>query len=300
MSIMLLGVMNEVFGMMDEVITNEKPQWCPGCGDYGILMAVRKAFVELGLKPHETVVVSGIGCGSKIPHYIRTYGYEGIHGRIIPLAEGIKLANPGLTVVGIGGDGDGLSEGGNHFVHAPRKNTNITYLLQDNQIYGLTTGQASPTTHKGMKTKTTPDGSFLQEFKPIPVALANGATFVAATFAGNLKHMVETIKAAIMHKGYSFVDVYQPCVTFNYMNTYMWWKKRIYDLSEEGHDKGNFGKAMEKAMEPYATGWERVPIGIIYEADHTLTLDDHFSKGRVPVKEDIFNIDVSEDLRELQ
>ncbi len=282
--------------MIDEFVTVEKPQWCPGCGNYGILTAIRRAFDELGLKPHNTVVVSGIGCGSKIPHYIRTYGYEGIHGRIIPLAEGIKLANPALTVVGIGGDGDGFSEGGNHFLHAGRKNTNITYIVQDNQIYGLTTGQASPTTHKGVKTKTTPDGAFLREFRPIPTALIGGATFVAATFAGDVNHMVKVMKDAISHKGFAFIDVYQPCVSWNKLNTYAWWKQRIYDLEKEGHDPTNFEKAMEKALEPYRTNWEKVPIGIFYKEERQ-TLEDVLVKG-IPVNESL-EVDVSSDLREL-
>ncbi len=270
----------------------EKPQWCPGCGDHIILMAVKRAFVELGLEPENTVVVSGIGCGSKIPHYIRSYGYEGIHGRILPLATGIKLANPSLTVVGIGGDGDGIAEGGNHFHHAFRYNTNINYFLQDNQIYGLTTGQASPTSHKGMKTKTTPEGVIIPPSRPVPEALAAGATFVATTFAGNLKHMVEIFKEAIMHKGFSFVDVYQPCVSWNKVNTYEFWTKHGYIL--EDHDFSDFDKAMEKALEPYKTNWEKVPLGIIYKSERIPLEEILGASNEETVR------DVSKDLEELQ
>jgi len=273
-----------------EYSVNEKPQWCPGCGNFGLLTAVKSAFAELDLEPHNTVVVSGIGCGSKIPHYLRTYGYEGIHGRIIPLAEGIKIGNPSLTVVGIGGDGDGLSEGGNHFLHGGRKNTDITYIVQDNQIYGLTTGQASPTTHLGMKTKTTPNGVFIPPVKPIPTALISGATFVASAFAGDINHLKEVIKRAIQHRGFSFIDVYQPCVSWNKINTYMWWKERVYKL-----DKSlSFEEALKKAMEPYLTNWEKVPIGVFYESNERKPLNEIINYGN----ELLTNIE--EDLREFE
>ncbi len=269
---------------------NERPQWCPGCGDYAIVTALRKAFVDLGLAPENTVVVSGIGCGSKIPHYIRSYGYEGIHGRILPLAYGVKLANPSLTVVGVGGDGDGIAEGGNHFHHAFRYNANINYFLQDNQIYGLTTGQASPTSHHGMKTKTTLEGVEIQEARLVPLALAGGATFVATTFAGNMKHMIEIFKQAILHKGFSFVDIYQPCVTWNKINTYEFWSKHSYITQ---HDPSNFKEAMEKALEPYETDWEKVPLGIIYKSERP-TLDEIIGNESETIT------DISKDLEELK
>lgn len=269
---------------------NERPQWCPGCGDFAIVTAVRKALVDLGLAPEEVVVVSGIGCGSKIPHYIRSYGYEGIHGRLLPLAYGVKLANEKLTVVGIGGDGDGIAEGGNHFHHAFRYNANITYLLQDNQIYGLTTGQASPTSHKGMKTKTTLEGVEIPEARLVPIAISAGATFVATTFAGNMKHMVEMFKEAILHKGFSFVDVYQPCVTWNKINSYEYWSKHGY-LTD--HDPTDFDKAMEKALEPYKTNWEKVPLGVIYKEERP-TLEEIIGA------EEEMKTDISKDLEKLR
>ncbi len=264
----------------------EKPQWCPGCGNHMILKALKTAFDELGLETHEVVVVSGIGCGSKLPHYLRCYGYEGIHGRIIPLAEGIKMTNPKLTVVGIGGDGDGFSEGGNHFQHGPRKNVDITYIVQDNSIYALTTGQASPTTHKEQNTKTTPIEKLYQIYKPIPMALTAGATFVAATFAGNLGHMVELIKRAIKHKGFSFLNVYQPCVSWNKVVTYQWLMERVYDLQKEGHDTSDYYAAYRKAMEPYETDFKRLPIGVFYENTSLKPLNElHpvLAKGKLPV-----------------
>ena len=263
---MLRGGIDGLGGVkMGKLDDAEQPQWWPGCGNFLLLNAVKMAFEQLGLETHEIVVVSGIGCGSKIPHYIRTYGYEGIHGRIIPLAEGIKMANPNLIVVGIGGDGDGFSEGGNHFQHGPRKNVDITYIVQDNSIYALTTGQASPTTHKEQTTKTTPIEKLYQIYKPIPIALTSGATFVAASFVGNLAHLVGIIKKAINHKGFSFVNVYQPCVSWNKFATYEWFMKRVYDLQKEGHDTSDYYGAYKKAMEPYENNFERIPIGVFYE-----------------------------------
>lgn len=282
---------------MKDYNVSEKPQWCVGCGDFGILAGVRKAFVELGLSPHQVCVVSGIGCGSKIPHYIRSYGYEGLHGRALPLAHGVKLANSKVTVVTIGGDGDGLAEGGNHFMNSFRYNLDISYFMQDNQNYGLTTGQSSPTTHKGMKTKTEPSGQEFPETRPIPLALASGGTFVAATYSGNIKHMVNIFKEAINHKGFSFVDIYQPCTTWNYLNTYEFWSSRTYDLQEQNHDFTNFDQAIRKANEPYNTNWEKIPIGIFYKSNQpTLTDYLHIKENLLDSK---LGLDISSDLSEL-
>ncbi len=242
----------------------EKAQWCPGCGNYLLLNALKMALQALNLETHEVVIVSGIGCGSKIPHYIRTYGYEGIHGRILPLAEGIKMANPTLTVIGVGGDGDGYSEGGNHFQHAARKNVDITYIVQDNSIYALTTGQASPTTHPSQTTKTTPIEKLYGIYKPLPVALAQGASFVAAAYAGHVKQTAEIIERAIKHKGFSFVNVYQPCVTWNKGFSYEWYAQRVYYVDGEARD---FDKAMKLAFEPYNNNFEKIPLGVFYEVE---------------------------------
>ncbi|NPA22363.1 MAG: 2-oxoacid ferredoxin oxidoreductase [Candidatus Micrarchaeota archaeon] len=261
---------------MMEFNTPEKPQWCPGCGDYGIHTALKQALHEVGAHPKDTVIVSGIGCGSKIPNYVRSYGLEGLHGRVIPTSVGIKIANPELTVIGIGGDGDGFSEGGNHFIHGARENFDIVYIVQDNHIYGLTTGQASPTTPKGMKTKTTPDGNMINEFRPVPMALVAGATFVATAFAGDIMHLKEVIKEAIAHKGFAFIDVYQPCVTWNKLNTYDWYRERVYKTT---HDPSDWNQAWEKAWEPYVTDFEKIPLGVIYKKEREIA-DDFFSPGR--------------------
>jgi len=279
----------------------EKPQWCVGCGDYGILASLKAAISELEINPNEIVIASGIGCGSKIPHYLRSYGYEGLHGRILPLAEGIKMANPKLTVIGIGGDGDGLSEGGNHFLHAPRKNVDYTYIVQDNHIYALTTGQASPTTPKGLKNKTSPTEELYEQMKPLAAALVNGSGFVAASFAGNIKHTTEMMKRAITHRGFSYLNIYQPCVSWNNVNTYQWYMQRCYDLQQAGHDSSNFDAALAKALEPYRNNFEKLPVGIFYEDKQRKSLDEihpTLMKGIVPATKDISNIDISKMLEE--
>jgi 2-oxoglutarate ferredoxin oxidoreductase subunit beta len=295
----------EVFNMANVNVfdVSEKPQWCPGCGDYSILGSFKAAITELNIDPHRLVVVTGIGCGSKIAHYVRAYGFEGLHGRILPLAEGIKAANPKLTVIGIGGDGDGFSEGGNHFVHAPRKNLNYTYMVQDNHIYALTTGQTSPTTPKNLPNKTSPTEQLYEEYKPVAAALVNGVTFVASCFAGNMKHTTEMMKKAIQHKGFSFLLIYQPCVTWNNVNTYQWYMQKCYDLQKEGHDASNFDAAMAKALEPYRNGFERLPTGVFYESKARKPLDElHpvLAKGIVPAEKDISNVDVSKLLKEME
>ena len=245
----------------------EKSQWCPGCGDFAIVGALKGAFSELGLAPHDAVVVSGIGCSSKLPHYIHTYGYESIHGRGLPVASGIKLANHKLTVVAVGGDGDGYGIGVGHFVHIMRRNYDLTYIVHDNQIYGLTTGQASPTSQLGMKTKTTPHGVIEVPFNPLAAAISGGATFVARAFAGDVVHMREMFRQAIAHKGFALVDVFQPCVSFNKLNTYDFFSKRVYKLQEAGHDEGDRMKALEKAFEQTTTNYEKLPIGVFYRED---------------------------------
>ncbi len=243
----------------------EQTQWCPGCGDFAIVAALKGALAELGIKPHQTVIASGIGCSGKSPHYINTYGFEGLHGRALPLASGIKLANHKLTVIAMGGDGDGYGIGAGHFVHIMRRNYDITYIVHNNQIYGLTTGQASPTTQLNMKTKSTPYGVIELPFNPLSLAILGGATFVARAFAGDLPHTKEIIKAAIKHKGFALVDVLQPCVTFNKLNTYEYFRERCYKL--EDHDKTDAKKALEKALEEVESGYKKLPIGIFYQVE---------------------------------
>ncbi len=224
------------------------PDWCPGCGDFGLLSCLQKACAELGLRPHEIVTVSGIGCSSNLPGYINAYGMHTLHGRALAVAAGVKLANHELTVIVTGGDGDGYGIGGNHFTHTARRNIDLTYLVMNNQIYGLTTGQVSPTSSKGMKTKSTPFGSVEMPVNPITAAIMNGATFVARGFSGDAPHLLELIKKGIRHKGFALIDVFSPCVTFNDDNDYKFFKTRIKRLEDEKHDPSDWKAACEKAL----------------------------------------------------
>jgi 2-oxoglutarate ferredoxin oxidoreductase subunit beta len=236
------------------------PDWCPGCGDFSVLSALQAALFELGLKPHQVLVISGIGCSSNLPGYVNTYGMHTLHGRALAVASGAKLGNHELTVIATGGDGDGFGIGGNHFMHTMRRNIDLTYIVMDNQIYGLTTGQTSPTSRKGMKTKSTPFGNIENPINPIPLAIVGGATYVARGFSGRQKHLVDLIKGAILHKGFAFVDVFSPCVTYNKDNTYQFFNPRVKPLDESGHDTTDFAKAMEKG---YQWG-EEIPIGVFW------------------------------------
>lgn len=247
----------------EELRSTTIPDWCPGCGDHAILMCVKKAIAESGLDAAQTVLVSGIGCSSKLPHYVKTYGFHSIHGRPLPVATGIKLANTDLKVIVISGDGDCYGIGMSHFVHCLRRNVDLTLIVHNNQIYGLTTGQYSPTSDFGFKTKTTPAGSVENAVRPLAVALGAGGTFVSRSFAGNPKHLTEMIKQGIAHKGTAHIDVLQPCVTFNRVNTYDWYRQRIYDIAQTDHDPSDRMKAVEKARE-----WgDKIPIGLIYKEE---------------------------------
>jgi len=238
--------------------------WCPGCGNFGILTAVKRALVELEMEPHQVLMVSGIGQAGKLPHYTRCNVLNVLHGRTLPAAAGAKIANPELVVIAVGGDGDGYGEGGNHFMHAVRRNHEITYMVHDNQVYGLTKGQASPTSDLGFVTKTTPQGA-AEPINPMAVALALGGSFVARGFAGDAEHLAGLIKAAIQHKGFALIDVLQPCVVFNHKNTYAWYRERVYKLEESGYSPDDKLAAFEKALE-----WgERIPIGVVYKEDRT-------------------------------
>ncbi len=225
-----------------------EPDWCPGCGDFGVLKGLQKACAELGLLPHQIVTVSGIGCSSNLPGYINSYGMHTLHGRPLAVATGVQLANHELTIIATGGDGDGYGIGGNHFVHTARRNVDLTYIVMNNQIYGLTTGQISPTSSKGMKTKSTPFGSVEMPVNPITSAIMNGATFVARGYSGDGKHLVDLMKKAIRHKGFSLIDIFSPCVTFNHDNDYKFFKPRVKKLEDEGHDTSDWKSACEKAL----------------------------------------------------
>ncbi len=245
------------------------PDWCPGCGDFGVLAAVQKALVELQIPNHQVATISGIGCSSNFPGFINTYGMHTLHGRSVPVATGVKMANHELTVLVTGGDGDGLGIGVGHFLHAMRRNVDLTYILMDNQIYGLTTGQTSPTSRIGMKTKSMPFGSVEPPINPISLALAAGATFVARGFSAEQKHLTELIKAAIQHKGFSFIDVFSPCVTYNKDNTFQWFKPRVKKLEDNPeYDSTHFLDAMDKAL----LWGDEIPIGKFFERTDVPTL----------------------------
>jgi 2-oxoglutarate ferredoxin oxidoreductase subunit beta len=240
---------------------NIKPNWCPGCGDFSIQAAIQRAAANVGLEPEQLGVVSGIGCSGRISGYINAYGFHGVHGRSLPIAQGLKMANRELTVLAAGGDGDGFAIGMGHTVHAIRRNIDITYIVMDNQIYGLTKGQTSPRSSEGFKTKSTPSGSIESALSPLEVALAAGATFIAQSFSSNLKQLTSLIEAGMKHKGFSFINVFSPCVTFNKVNTYDWFKENIVDLEETpDYDPTNRVMAMTKIMETNS-----LLTGLIYQ-----------------------------------
>lgn len=254
-----------------------EPDWCPGCGDFGVLNSLQRAYAELELPPHQVVTVSGIGCSSNLPGYINTYGMHTLHGRSLMHATGVKLANHELTVVATGGDGDGYGIGGNHFTHTARRNVDITYVVMDNQIYGLTTGQISPTSRAGMKTKSTPFGSIEYPINPLTSAIMAGATFVARGYSGDIKGLTEMFKRAILHDGFSLVDVFSPCVTFNLDNTHAFFKQRIVKLEDEEHNSASWQAACEKAM----VWGDTLYTGIFFESDERQSLG-----GQEPILQD--------------
>ena len=248
-----------------------RPTWCPGCGDFGILNALKRALASLDLEPHQVLLVSGIGCGSKLPDYMKANGFHAIHGRALPIATGAKLANHELKAIAVHGDGDGYGIGGNHFLHTMRRNIDLVDIVQNNQVYGLTKGQYSPTSERGFVTKTSPEGAIELAVNPVALALAAGATFISRGFAGELPHLAQLIAQAIEHRGYALVDVLQPCITFNKVNTYDWFRARVYKLEEEeGYDPSNREAAWEKAFE-----WgDRIPIGMFYQVEGVPTYED--------------------------
>jgi len=246
-----------------------QPAWCPGCGNFGILNAVKKALVELGLEPHRVLMVSGIGQAGKLPHYTRGNVLNVLHGRTLPAAAGAKIANPELVVIAVGGDGDGYGEGGNHFLHSVRRNHDITYLVHNNQVYALTKGQASPTSDQGFVTKTTPQGASTP-LNSLAVAIAAGGTFVARGFSDDIDHLVGLIKSGIQHRGFALIDILQPCVSFNHKNTHAWYKERVYKLEETDYEPTQRSAALEKSQE-----WgERIPIGIVYRQERPTFEDE--------------------------
>jgi 2-oxoglutarate ferredoxin oxidoreductase subunit beta len=264
---------------VEDLAGDVHPDWCPGCGDFGVLKSLKKAIVELGIQPHDVLVVSGIGCSSNLPGFIRAYGVHSLHGRALPVATGAALANHDLHVVAVGGDGDGYGIGIGHLIHAMRRNLNLTYIVMDNEIYGLTTGQASPTTTEGHKTKSTPRGNVEKPIQPLALALATGATYVARAFSGEPRQMSGIVARAIEHRGFSLVDVFSPCVTFNKVNTYPWFKERVYKLEEGDHDTGDLMAAMGKAME----FGPKIPIGLLYQEQRPIYDDSEPVLQRGPL-----------------
>jgi 2-oxoglutarate ferredoxin oxidoreductase subunit beta len=244
-----------------------KPIFCPGCGDFGVYAALTKAFQDLNVDKDNLLVVTGIGCSSSIVQAFGCYGIHSLHGRLLPIAMGAKLANHDLTVVGVGGDGDGYGIGSAHFLHTARRNIDIAYVVMNNETYGLTTGQASPTGLKGYKTKSTPFGVIENPLNPLSVAISAGATYVARGFSGDPMHLAELIKNGITHKGFALIDVYSPCVTFNYLNTYDWFRSRIYKMGADSHNIGDKGAALKKAIEDEETNYEKLPLGLFYKTD---------------------------------
>jgi 2-oxoglutarate ferredoxin oxidoreductase subunit beta len=246
---------------LEDFNSNDPIAWCPGCGNFSILKALKQALVDIQQEPHNLVIVSGIGQASKTPHYLRCNCFNGLHGRTLPVATGIKLANHKLTVLAQGGDGDGYGEGGNHFIHAMRRNIDITYLVHNNQVYGLTKGQASPTSDYGFVTKTTPRGAMSPACNPLLLAIASDCSFVARGFSGDIDHLTSLIKEGIRHKGFALIDILQPCVSFNRVNTFKWYSERVYKTRDDSQNNAaNRLDAFQKAQE-----WgEKIPIGIFY------------------------------------
>jgi 2-oxoglutarate ferredoxin oxidoreductase subunit beta len=246
--------------------------WCPGCGNHSLLEAVKQGLVAARLEPHQVLFVSGIGQAAKAPHYLNANVFNGLHGRALPVATGAKLANPELTVIVESGDGCNYGEGGNHLLAAIRRNIGVTLIVHNNQVYGLTKGQASPTSHEGFVTKAQPEGVASAPFNAVAVAVAMGAGFVARSFSGMIDHLAGILPAAIAHPGFALIEVLQPCVSFNQVNTFAWYKQRCYQLPE-GYDPGDRDAAMRVAQE-----WgERIPVGIIYRSEARLPLEQRFA-----------------------
>ena len=270
--------------------TPAKNTWFPGCGNFGILSALKGALVEVGIEREQVVAVSGIGCHGKISDYVNVNTFHGIHGRVLPLATGIKLANPALAVFGFSGDADCYDEGWDHFCHAVRRNIDVTLIVHNNMILRLTTGQTTATSQTGFRTKSTPFGSAVPPLNPIAHALVSNGSFVARGFAGDPKHLQSLIVQAARHRGFNYIDIFQPCVTFNYLNTFEWFRQRVYKLEEARHDVSDRQKALEKSLE-----WgDRIPIGVFYKDDRPTFRDNLPQVRGIPLtKLPIEDVDIS-------
>ena len=272
---------------------NVKPNWCPGCGDFSVQAAIQKAAANVGLEPEEVAIITGIGCSGRLSGYINSYGVHGIHGRALPLAQGVKMANKDLTVIASGGDGDGYAIGMGHTIHALRRNMNMTYIVMDNQIYGLTKGQTSPSSAVGFVTKSTPKGNIEKNVAPLELALSSGATFVAQGFSSDIKALTKLIEYAINHDGFSFVNVFSPCVTYNKVNTYDWFKEHLTSLEDiEGYDTSDKQLAMKTVLD-----YESLVKGIVYQDTETPSYESQIeelnesalSKRDIHITEEDFN-----------
>ena len=275
---------------LGDLKTAENPTWCMGCGDYTILQAMKMAFVKSGLEAHNILITSGIGCGSKTPHFIKTYGFEGLHGRALPPAAAATLCNHNLKVITVGGDGDGYGIGMGHFMHTMRRNFDMTYLVQNNQVYGLTKGQYSPTSAKGFVTITSPTGALEEPVNPMALAIATGATFVARVFSSDMVHTTKIINEAIAHRGFALVDLLQLCTTYNKVNDMEWYKQYVYKLDEDSsYDPSNKQEAMTKAMED----GPKLATGVFYKVEQPTYKDGLPQlKDKPLVGQDINNIDI--------
>ena len=264
---------------------NVRPGWCPGCGDFSVQAAIQKAAANVGLEPEEVALITGIGCSGRLSGYINAYGVHAIHGRALPLAQGVKMANKDLTVIASGGDGDGYAIGMGHTIHALRRNMNMTYIVMDNQIYGLTKGQTSPSSAVGFVTKSTPKGNIEKNVAPLELALSSGATFVAQGFSSDIKALTKLIEDAINHDGFSFVNVFSPCVTYNKINTYDWFKENLISIDDiENYDPTNKQLAIQTVLEH-----ESLVKGIVYQDTETPSYESQIEEmeGEALAKKDI-------------
>lgn len=270
------------------------PTWCPGCGNYGIWAAIKSAFTNLKLDPEKAAVVYGIGCSGNMNDFLWVNSFHSLHGRAVPTAVGIKIANHKLAILTVVGDGDCYGEGGNHLLHGARGNHDITVLVHDNRVYGLTTGQVAPTALAGFKAKSTPSGVIEVPLNPIALAITQGATFVAQGFAGDINHLAGLIEEAIKHKGFSLVNMLQPCVSFNKVTTYAWYRERIYKLDGKNYDPKDKKRALEKSME----NDKKIPIGLIYKEERPVYTDSLTQLKEGPLVESKLEVDIERFIKE--
>ncbi len=279
---------------LNEYQTDADVKWCPGCGNFGILKAMKQAFSLMDIPPHQLTLVSGIGQAANTPHYIKCNMFHSLHGRALAIATGAKIANHNLNVIVNSGDGDCYGEGGNHFINAIRRNIDITLLVHDNKVYGLTKGQASPTADMNFVTKAQPFGVMLEPFNPLAAALVLKAGFVARGFAGNSDHLSTLIQEAMKHKGFSLIDILQPCVSFNHVNTFQYYNDRVYDLNSTDHDISNFKLALETAL----NNSDQIPIGIFYKKEKPTFTDRFKALSQEPLIDHKFNSEAVEKMIE--